>query len=109
MSRNLCPPKNSPDKDLVMTPPELAEQIVDHFSRLVNETHFNFLEPCRGEGAFYNAMQKLLSCKAHEDSEFDWCELSEGKDFFDLEFIERWGFGMGLTRLYRAMKLKNLL
>jgi hypothetical protein len=86
MSRNLCPPKNSPDKDLVMTPPELAEQIVDHFSRLVNETHFNFLEPCRGEGAFYNAMQKLLSCKAHEDSEFDWCELSEGKDFFDLEF-----------------------
>jgi aspartyl/asparaginyl-tRNA synthetase len=34
---------------------------------------------------------------------------SELEDFFALDFIERWGFGMGLTRLHRAMKLKNLL
>ena len=33
----------------------------------------------------------------------------ELEDFFALNFIERWGFGMGMTRLLRAMKLKNLL
>jgi len=30
-------------------------------------------------------------------------------DFFDLEFIERWGFGMGMTRLIRAMNIKDLI
>jgi hypothetical protein len=33
----------------------------------------------------------------------------ELEDFFALDFIERWGFGMGLTRLHRAMKIKNLI
>jgi len=34
---------------------------------------------------------------------------SELEDFFKLEMITRWGFGMGITRLERAMKLKNLI
>jgi aspartyl/asparaginyl-tRNA synthetase len=33
---------------------------------------------------------------------------SELEDFFKLEMITRWGFGMGVTRLERAMKLKGL-
>lgn len=33
----------------------------------------------------------------------------ELEDFFNLKMIQRWGFGMGLTRLHRAMKLKNLI
>lgn len=72
--------------DCVMTPPDLAHQIVKHFSPRFNTTHYNFLEPCRGTGSFYNAMQQIIPRKAHKDCEFDWCELSEGKDFFDLKF-----------------------
>ena len=34
---------------------------------------------------------------------------AELEDFFELDFIERWGFGMGLTRLLRAMKIKNII
>jgi hypothetical protein len=33
----------------------------------------------------------------------------ELEDFFKLEMIQRWGFGMGLTRLHRALTLKNLI
>jgi len=34
---------------------------------------------------------------------------SELEDFFSLPMVERWGFGMGLTRLHRALKIKNLI
>jgi len=34
---------------------------------------------------------------------------SELEDFFKLNMTIRWGFGMGITRLERAMKLKNLI
>jgi hypothetical protein len=33
----------------------------------------------------------------------------ELEDFFNLKMIQRWGFGLGMTRLERAMKIKNLL
>jgi aspartyl/asparaginyl-tRNA synthetase len=33
----------------------------------------------------------------------------ELEDFLSLPMIERWGFGCGITRLSRAMKIKNLL
>lgn len=69
-----------------MTPPELAQKIVRHFSGYIGETDLNFIEPCRGTGSFYDAMQRIIPRKAHKDCEFDWCELSEGKDFFDLKF-----------------------
>lgn len=85
-SRPLSPPKNSPDKDVWMTPPDLALEIVEHFSPRINKTHFNFIEPCRGEGSFYEAMLRVSSKRAHKDAVVDWCELSQGKDFFDLKF-----------------------
>lgn len=56
-------PKNG--NDVIFTPPALAAAIVNHF----NPTG-KILEPCRGAGAFADAMP---GC--------DWCELSEGKDF----------------------------
>ena len=64
--RAFCPPKNSPEKDLVMTPEYLAKDIIQHFnpSGLV-------LDPSRGNGAFYDNF----------DGDKDWCELGEGKDF----------------------------
>ena len=33
----------------------------------------------------------------------------ELEDFLSLPMTERWGFGMGLTRLHRALKLKNII
>ena len=76
-------------QDVVMTPYHTAKWIVEHF-----EPQGKMLEPCRGEGAFYTAMQEYKSsrlCKSIRVSEerqstnddVDWCEISEGKDFFD--------------------------
>ena len=57
--------------DTVMTPPAVAERLVRHFqpSGLV-------LEPCRGTGNIYQALL-AAGCAT------DWCEISEGRDFFD--------------------------
>jgi len=68
-SRALCPPKNTPEKDLVMTPPALAREIVDYFVG-----GGSCLDPARGQKAFYRAL-KRHSSRVH------WCELAEGKDF----------------------------
>ena len=62
----LNPNKNSPDKDVVYTPIALAKDIISHYS----PTGL-ILDPCRGDGAFFN---QLTNC--------DWCEISEGVDFF---------------------------
>lgn len=51
-----------------MTPEWLAIDIINHFS-----PKGFMLDPCRGEGAFFNN---------YETDHKDWCELSEGKDFF---------------------------
>ena len=47
--RAFCPPKNSPEKDLVMTPEYLAKDIINHF----NPTG-KILDQSRGIGAFYD-------------------------------------------------------
>lgn len=60
--------KKATASDSVMTPPHIARMIVRHFkpSGMV-------LEPARGIGNIYN---ELTGKK-------DWCEINEGKDFFD--------------------------
>jgi hypothetical protein len=77
LPRSFIPKHNTPDKDLVITPISLAKDIIKHFkpSGLI-------LDPCRGEGAFYNNFPK--NCKK------DWCELSEGKDFFNYKNKVNW-------------------
>jgi|TARA_R110000796_G_C14483630_1_gene426977 hypothetical protein len=70
MSRILIPKKNTPDKDIVMTPEETAKDIIQHFS-----PKGTILDPCRGQGAFYNNYPTYC--------DKDYCEISEGKDFFD--------------------------
>ena len=74
--RALAPAKNAPAHDLVMTPPALARRIVEHFTWENAPEHC--LDPCRGDGAFYDAMkaQHLLH------GTVAWCELTEGEDFF---------------------------
>lgn len=70
--KKLCPSKNSPDKDIVMTPFDLAQKIVRHFN-----PSGSILEPCMGDGSFY------FNLKEYADGFVDWCELSKGRDFFE--------------------------
>jgi hypothetical protein len=65
--RAFCPPKNSPEKDLVMTPEWLSKEIIKHFN-----PSGSILDPCKGNGAFYNNF---------DTDNKDWCELEEGIDF----------------------------
>ena len=61
--------------DVVMTPEWLAERIVGRFG-----VSGRVLEPCRGSGSFFKFMPKGSL----------WCELSEGKDFFDFDERVDW-------------------
>ena len=60
-----------------MTPDLLATQIINHF----NPTG-TILDTCRGEWAYYNNYPK--DCKK------DWCELDEGRNFFNFEGKVDW-------------------
>lgn len=77
-SRPLSPPKNSPDKDIWMTPRDLARQIVCHF-----KPSGYIIEPCKGTGAFYDHLT------AYSYEPVDWCELSEGRDFLNWNFHDK--------------------
>jgi hypothetical protein len=65
--RAFCPPKNTPEKDLVMTPEWLAKEIIEHFN-----PSGVILDPSRGTGAFYHNFP---------GDNNQWCELGEGVDF----------------------------
>lgn len=65
--------KNQPNRDyvsndVVMTPEDLAIKLIAHFNPLGKG-----LEPCRGTGNIYRNLPQIC----------EWCEISEGKDFFD--------------------------
>lgn len=68
----LVPAKNAPAQDLVMTPPELAAAVIGHFA---DRMAGSVLDPARGQGAFHDGFP------AHLDRH--WCEIGEGRDFFD--------------------------
>lgn len=61
------PNRDYNSNDVVQTPPQLAKRIVEHF-----QPTGRLLEPCKGEGNFLRHMPGAA-----------WCEISEGKDFFD--------------------------
>lgn len=71
------PTKAQKGNDVVMTPEYIAKTLVDYF----NPTGI-VLEPCKGTG---NILKYLP-----ENS--PWCELSEGKDFFDYNEKVDWIF-----------------
>jgi hypothetical protein len=70
------PASNTPDKDIVMTPNWIALDILNHFN-----VNGSFLDPCKGNGAFYDQVQS--------DNK-DWCELSLGKDFMEYDGKVDW-------------------
>jgi len=74
--RAFCPPKNTPEKDIVMTPEYLAKEIIEHYN-----PSGVILDPSRGTGAFYDNFNT---------DEKDWCELAEEKDFLTYDKKVDW-------------------
>lgn len=69
MGKSLIPKSGN---DNVMTPDHLATHIVSYF----NPYGQKCLDPCRGSGAFIRAFASV-------GINPDWCEIDEGKDFFE--------------------------
>ena len=67
------PNRNCKSDDVVMTPEPLCKEIVEHFKPTEK-----ILEPCKGTGNFLKYMKA------------DWCEINEGKDFFDYDKKVDW-------------------
>lgn len=61
--------------DKVMTREDIAIKIIKYFN-----PNGITLEPCRGSGSFYNN----IKC------EKDWCEIDEGRDFFNYDKKVNW-------------------
>lgn len=67
--------KDENPNDNVYTPDKIAKLIVSMFP-----LSGRILEPCRGKGAFFKYMPEGA----------DWCEITEGKDFFDYKQPVDW-------------------
>lgn len=65
--------------DKVMTPRPLAKQCVD-IIRPYFEPGQLFLEPCRGDGAFYDILPDPKV----------WCEIDEGRDYLEMAGHPDW-------------------
>ncbi len=68
-----------PPNDLVMTPPKIAKAAIGLYDIPSGST---ILEPCRGEGSFYDNFPK--------DCRKEWCEIEQGRNFFDYEGNVDW-------------------
>jgi len=68
---------NCSHKDVVFTPLEVARAMVRHFP-----LSGKVLDPCRGDGAFWNLIDGA-----------DYCEIQEGKDFFEYQAEVDWIIG----------------
>ncbi|MDO5527871.1 MAG: hypothetical protein Q4F71_00555 [Paracoccus sp. (in: a-proteobacteria)] len=69
--QRLVPERNNADADLVFTPRAIAMAVIHDLGAHLQG---NVLDPCRGDGAFYDLFPSGLT--RH------WCEISEGRDFF---------------------------
>ena len=63
--------------DVVYTPDAIATGIIDWL-----KPAGKCLDPCKGDGSFYNHLPNS-----------DWCEISEGRDFFDYTKHVDWIIG----------------
>lgn len=71
---SMNPSKRASGNDEIYTPHWAAKDIVDHY-----KPFGKILEPCRGKGVFTDLMP---GC--------DWCEINDGKDFFDYDEKVDW-------------------
>lgn len=65
--------------DKVYTPPEIAKTLI---SKLPIKSNEILLDPCRGKGAFFDNFPTA--------NEKYYCEIDEGKDFFDWHQTVHW-------------------
>lgn len=72
--------------DVVYTPKHVSKQIIEHLN-----PSGKMLDPCKGDGAFYRFMDDC-----------DYCEIDEGKDFFD--YKKMW---TGLLEIPRIVYSKS--
>ena len=68
--------------DMVMTPRHIAKQMIDFYTEEYDMSECVLLDPCRGTGAFYDQYPDY--CRK------DWCEITEGRDFFDWPYKVDW-------------------
>lgn len=68
---------NKKPNDDIMTPLEISKKIIDMF-----DIQGTILDPFKGEGSFYNQFPK--------GNKKMWCEIKEGKDFFEFEQNVDW-------------------
>lgn len=62
------------DPTIVMTKPDMAKYLLG----LINFKDGDVvIEPCKGDGAFYNALPSNVKK--------EWCEINEGKDFLNYD------------------------
>lgn len=70
---------HAPSKsDVVYTPDWVVKDMLDHF-----QPSGVVLDPCRGEGAFHDLLPEGSP----------WCEITEGRDFFDWSEPVDWVIG----------------
>jgi len=94
MNKKLIPTGGN---DIVMTPPSLAKAVIDRFNP-IGVT----LEPCRGGGAFYDQFPNAK----------DWCEITQGRDFFEYNQRVEWiitnpPFGLMRKFLMHSMEISE--
>jgi hypothetical protein len=68
--------------DMVMTPRHIAKQMIDFYAEWYDLSECVLLDPCRGDGAFYDQYPDYCTK--------DWCEITEGRDFFDWPYKVDW-------------------
>ena len=91
-NRRRVPTKNGPELDVVYTPRELAQAVIDHF-----KPTGTMLEPCRGSGHFYDAFPP--------ETVKHYCEIDEGIDFFDWHDPVDWIISNPPWSQFRAFNL----
>lgn len=69
-----------PPTDVVYTPEHISLGIINHL-----KPSGSILDPCRGDGSFWKKFPLGSDC--------DYCEISEGKDFFDYQRKMDWIIG----------------
>jgi transcriptional regulator with XRE-family HTH domain len=75
--RRLVPAQNSPNRDIVFTPRSLAKAVIDH-----HPLNGLVLDPCRGDGAFYDQFPDHVDARR--------CEITEGRDFLSWQVPVEW-------------------
>jgi hypothetical protein len=80
--------RNYISNDCIQTPINLALDILNHF-----KPTGTLLEPCKGDGNFIQAYENynlMIQLEGKEGIKWAWCEITEGKDFFDFKEKVDW-------------------